>query len=172
MKKVFFLFCFFCVLVYSTQAQVLPKEGSELRYRLIGFYFPDAQPAAKYNLEIAAGKYGSEDVFKKNIIKVISGDKNSVIAEVPYWGTEYTWRVVSGNDGSSTARSSFHYFKTSVSPKVDTSRLRVRIAKATDGYKDAFFFLDGNEALYDMNGRVVWFMPDRGDTAPNVIWYG
>ena len=38
--------------------------------------------------------------------------------------------------------------------------IRLRIIKHAVKYKDAYVFLDGNRALYDMEGHPVWFLPD------------
>ena len=46
-------------------AQIFPKEGSKLHYRLVGFSFPAASQSGKYTLEIANGNYNSEDSFKE-----------------------------------------------------------------------------------------------------------
>ncbi len=139
-------------------ARILPKEGSKLHYRLIGFSFPDEPQNGKYKLEIADGYFNQADSFKKNIINSTTGKKNKIIAEVPAFGKQYTWRVVfaGGNEASGT----LHHFSTTIIPFADTNVTRLRITKRAEKNKDAYVFLDGARALYDMNGRPVWYLPD------------
>ena len=56
------------LLPQNLKSQILPREGSALNYRLIGFSFPSKEGVTNYNLEIASGNYKTEDSFRKNII--------------------------------------------------------------------------------------------------------
>ncbi len=150
----FFLF----IIPHQLRAQVLPKEDSKLNYRLIGFSFPQAQPGSKYKVEIAQGNYSNEQLFKKNIFRSYTGDKNEIIGEVPAFGKQYTWRSVATKNAAIT-KSALYHFSTMTSKRVDTNNTRLRIIKHTQKYKDAYVFMDGAKALYDMNGRPVWFLP-------------
>jgi len=157
-KKLSFLFIFF-ITANQLYAQILPKEGVVLNYRLIGFKFPAEKNANKCKLEIAKGNYNTEDSFRKNIIKTIPCEKNKIIGEVPFFGESYTWRVVYAN--KTKIKSELHHFSTGIIPEVDTSKVRLRIIQPAEKYKDAYVFLDNNKAMYDMKGNPVWFLPDK-----------
>ena len=140
-------------------AQMFPKEGSRLCYRLIGFSFPADAGATAYKIEIATGQFETTEDFEKNITRSVSGKKNKVIAEVPSFGAQYTWRVVSTVNGQTLKKGALNHFGTKITPDVDSSVTRLRIINSAEKYKDAYVFIDGARALYDMNGRPVWFLP-------------
>jgi hypothetical protein len=142
-------------------AQITPKEESTITYRLIGFSFPPEKDTKSYKIQIAWGCYYNEDSFKKNIILKLPATGTKVIGEVPYFGRQYTWRVVS-NAGKVSGE--LHHFNVIMNPSVDTGVTRLRIIKNAEKYKDAFVFLDNSRALYDMKGNAVWCMPDIGIT--------
>ena len=156
-------------------AQLMPAEGSRLHYRIIGFSFPTTGPkTSRYVLEIANGNINSPDSFKRNIVKTVTDKNNKIIAEVPAFGSSYTWRVgTSENNNTTLAYGSLHHFSTLAMPNGDTNLVRIRIVKpAAAKYKDAYVFLDGNGALYDMEGHPVWFLPslngiNDGSNLPN-----
>ena len=65
------------LLPFALFAQVTPKDGSALNYRIIGFSFPAKEPAAGYEVEIAQGNYTTDAAFKKNItITATTNDNN------------------------------------------------------------------------------------------------
>src|SRR5580658_815931 len=101
MHRIFILPLLLIILPFSLKAQILPKDKSVLNYRVIGFTFPLKDKALNYTLEIASGHYDAEDSFKKNIINTVHNSTNKIIAEVPSFGSQYTWRVVYnfGEDG-------------------------------------------------------------------------
>ena len=68
----------FLIISHRAVAQVLPKEGSKLHYRLIGFSFPEVKNNS-YTLQIAEGNYNTEDSFKKNIIVSLNSKKNKIV---------------------------------------------------------------------------------------------
>ncbi len=139
--------------------QVLPSEGGKLSYRIIGFTFPAQNWATSYDIEIANGTQTAEAGFYKNVIKTIHSKSNKIIGEVPAFGKPYTWRIVlMGKDGTKT-KSYLYHFSTLMSRNVDPAVSRLRITKAAEKYKDAFVFVDGMRALYDMKGNPVWFLP-------------
>jgi arylsulfotransferase ASST len=145
-------------------SQILPKEGSKLHYRLIGFSFPVPKHSDRYRLEISAGYYNNADSFEKNIINQIHSDSARLIAEVPFFGAQYTWRIVGlRSDPAKTSYGGLHHFSTQSVPEVDSTNARLRVIKpGGDYYKNALVFLDDNKALYDMNGHPVWYLPDIG----------
>lgn len=152
---IFFLFIY----PFALKSQILPLEGSSLNYRIIGFSAPLLSHTENYQLEIALGYYNTEDSFKKNIIKTFSAKNNKIIAEVPLFGKEYTWRAKYVGAHSSNITGDLHHFSTKMNPCVDTSLFRLRILKNAEEYKDAFVFLDDSKVMYDMKGNPVWFLP-------------
>ncbi len=154
-KKLLLLLLF---IPYPLISQVFPKEDSKLNYRLIGFSFLQMNDAGKCTIEIAKGNCKTADVFKKNIIISADSKKGNAIAEVPAFGSDYTWAVLYG--GKLSAKNELHHFSTLMSPRVDTTLKRLRVAKEATQYKDAYVFLDCLRVLYDMKGNPVWFLPD------------
>ena len=151
-----------CLLLFQLHgnSQILPKEGSSLNYRLIGFSFPVPENAAKCKLEIAAGAYDSEAIFKSNIIKSVDCKTGRIIVEVPSFGSDYTWRTVRTDGRSVENVSEWHHFSTQTNINVDTANMHLRIISNTGKYKNDYVFSDYNQALYDMDGNPVWFFPD------------
>ena len=150
--------CLF-ILPLVTMAQVLPKEGSALNYRIIGISFPATEGTGKYKVEIALGNYNSADSFRSHIIQTLHTKDNRVVAEVPLFGSSYTWRV-SGRSDKNTDAAALHHFSTTTIPEMDTSNTRLRVLQQAKKYKDAYVFMDGNRAMYDMDGNAVWYLPD------------
>ena len=156
--KVLIKIFFFFLAIPHLSAQTLPKEDGKLNYRLIGFSFPQGQAGCTYKIEIATGNYYSDDSFKKNIIRSIPGTSNKIIGEVPSFGKDYTWRRITYNHSEIT-KSELHHFSTIMSKDADTGITRLRILKPAQKYNDAYVFIDGAKALYDMGGKPVWFLP-------------
>jgi len=148
-----------CFLSFSLYSQILPKEGSNLNYRLIGFSFPANEKTSTYKIEIALGNYNTEDSFKKNIVKTISCKTNKIVGEVPAFGSQYTWRFVTKN--IAITKSALYHFSTQTSVYVDTNIMRFRVMHNAERFKDAYVFLDATRALYDMDGHPVWFLPEK-----------
>jgi hypothetical protein len=144
---------------YHLAAQIFPKEESHLNYRIIGFSFPTEKRGANCNLEIAQGNFSDISSFKKNIIKSVACENDRIIAEVPFWGCDYTWRII--NSGRvALKKNELHHFNTLMNANIDTAQNRLRIVKQAEQYKDAYVFIDDSHAMYDMNGNSVWFLPD------------
>lgn len=147
---------FFIVSIFpfylAANDQCLPKEGSALNYRIIGFSIPELKSAA-CTIEIAEGEIYDMDSFRVKIIKQDVFSNGKAVIEVPRFGAKYTWTV------NSTGKSSvhgmvLHHFSTLSFPDSNT---RLHILKPTDKYSDGYVFVDGNCALYDMKGNAVWF---------------
>lgn len=155
MYKTFILLLLFIV-PSRVMAQILPAEGSKLNYRIVGFSFPQKSETGKYTLELASGIHNSVDSFEKNIFQRVDGRGSKIIAEVPSFGAGYTWRVAY----SAKKKSPLYHFSTQMNPRVDSSNFRLRILQPSAQYKDLYIALDAGEALYDLNGRPVWFVPD------------
>ena len=139
--------------------QVFPKEGSALYYRIVGFSCPAQSWAVRYGIEIAGGSYNDEGAFTKNISQAINSKSSKIIGEVPYFGAQYTWRIVFVMKDSSRKHSILYHFSTRTSPDVDTAVTRLRVMKPAERYKDAYVFLDCTRVLYDMKGKPIWFLP-------------
>ncbi len=169
MYKSLGLFTVFICLHYLLNAQVFPHEGDKLYYRLIGFSFPAQPGAAEYRIEIAKGSYSSDSTFEKNVTTTLTITDNKVITEVPSFGAAYTWRTVSYAANKTVAKSGLHHFSVKTSPDVDTSVTRLRIIEGAQNYKDAYVFIDGNMAMYDMQGNPVWFLPGSDRAPKNAI---
>lgn len=152
---IFFVFAFFIPMF--GRAQVWPLEGSSLHYRLIGFSVPVVSRVREYRLEVAPGYYNSVDSFTKNVIKIQRSKSCKMVAEVPAFGADYTWRVI----GNNVSKNVLHHFRTSFSENVDTTHLRLKVLTQALNYKGAYVFLDGNKVLYDMKGNAVWYLPER-----------
>jgi len=139
---------------------VLPREGSKLNYRLIGFSIGESPKQPVYNIEVAKGDLKDAASFLNSIVAVFecTGVKN--VFEVPSFGTDYTWRVV--YPGAKTAGTGkMHHFSTLKNEHVDTSLLRLRVMKpAAIQYREDFVSVDAGGVLYDMKGNPVWFIPD------------
>ncbi len=154
------LFVFFITISQLLVAQILPKEGSELNYRRIGFSYAAPGTVIKYKIEIAAGDWDKDNVFEKKIISSVYSKTKRVIAEVPSFGSKYTWRVVYTYKNATVSKSILHHFSTGNISLIDTnSNLRLRIIKPATKYKDDYVFVDGNNVLYDMKGNPVWYFP-------------
>ena len=165
-RKVVWLI-YFLISFYRLAAQILPKEGSVLNYRVIGFTFPPVVGVNSYKVEIASGNCDNEKMFTKNIIASYSGKNNKIICKVPFFGKQYTWRCVLTKDsfqnnvqGETGMKSDLHHFSTMAASFLEESSSRMRIMKDATKYKDAYFFLDATKSLYDMQGNLVWFLPD------------
>jgi arylsulfotransferase ASST len=159
MLRIFILFTLLLALPFAVSAQILPKEGSELNYRLVGFSFLAGNSTVSYSLEIASGIYYSQDSFGKNIIKKYRTKTNRIVGEVPSFGSHYTWRVIYNSANNTHAKTDLFHFSTGSVPEVDTTNVRFRILEPPSKHSDAYVFLDGNRALYDMYGHPVWYVP-------------
>ena len=155
-----FICCLLC-LPLASLAQVMPRDGSILNYRMIGFSFPAAK-GIKYRIELARGICNDEQTFNKNILKTINipgKDNNKVISEVPEFGMQYTWREVPSVTKDRTT-GSFHHFQVGRIPNADPSKMRLRVTNNTGKYNDLFIFADGNRVLYNLRGEAVWYLPN------------
>ena len=155
------------VISYHLRGQVFPRENSTLNYRIVGFSFP-ADEGNNYQLEIASGYYNTNDSFKKHIILSPASSTNKVIAEVPAFGSQYTWRVVYKHKQNDVKKSELYHFSTGKRPAVDTTQRRLSILQQAGSYKDAYACIDGSGVIYDMAGNPVWYIPDSAGLAGSV----
>ena len=165
-----FYYCFiFLFIPFTAIAQITPKEGSALHYRIIGFSFPTTQTTGKYTIEIANGNYADEKSFKANLFKSITATTGKVIGEVPVFGRQYTWRVLYPRGQATPNKSEFHHFSTLQNDEIDSCNMRLRILQKAKKYAGSYVFLDAHKALYDMNGQPVWFMPEVDTSTRNSL---
>lgn len=172
MYKILSILLLICNIPVNVSAQIIPGDGSSLHYRVIGFSVTATGDAGGYTLEIASGNCTTNESFKKNIISSVQSKSNKIIAEVPAFGSQYTWRMVpvKANNNTTLTTGSLHHFSTLSVPNADQNSMRVRILKQADKYKDAMVFFDGNRGLYDMKGNPVWFLPDlNGENDGNSV---
>lgn len=149
-------------------AQITPAEGRNLHYRIIGFSFPQQQNAVGYKVEIASGTYSNADSFSEKIIVSADGETNRIVAEVPSFSTSYTWRSVYKPKHGPAVESGLHHFST-FDPDSFGSESILHITKAAEKYTDAYVFLDQSRALYDMNGKPVWYLPTTGEAGTHKV---
>jgi len=140
-------------------AQVFPKEGSNLNYRIIGFSFPDQQKAVKYQVRIAPAYYNNQDSFLRKITLTFNSTTNRIIETVPAFGTQYTWRVTYFSGNGATVNSPLYHFSTGTIPAVNTSETRLRITNKAKKYASAYILTDDVNVMYDMKGNPVWYLP-------------
>jgi hypothetical protein len=150
-------------------AQVKPMEGATINYRLIGFTIPGDTNVATYKLEVANGIINNNTDFNKRVILTQRYNKNKMIATLPQFGKSYTWRVTYANKKRKTVYTPLYHFSIGTTEDVDTSMYRLHIVQAADHHKNLLAFLDYSKALYDMDGNVLWYMPQiKGMTDHNI----
>ncbi len=163
MYRVLTIFCFLLFIAYGSECQVLPKEGSVLNYRIIGFSFPENSKAGSYKLDIAAGRFNNEDSFNRHVVSSVKSRNNKIICEVPSFASEYTWRITATGADMAKTGVSLHHFKTGYAIFVDSSVVRLRIIDPATRYNDHYIFSDASRTLYDMKGKPVWYLPGFTD---------
>ena len=164
MRKAAFLLLLLLSAITKNNAQVFPVDKSSLNYRLVGFSFPAIAGVHSYTIEIASGNYTTDSSFKTNIFRTVETKENREICEMPAFGREYSWRTAYLQKGT-VMHSQLHHFSCAIADEVDTNVNRLVILQAAEKYKDAYVFLDGSNALYDINGKPLWFLPLTGKLA-------
>jgi hypothetical protein len=158
MNKSFLAF-FLVVMSVNVSAQVLPKEGSSLNYRLIGISFPEEKNGKNYVIEIASGNHKVVDSFKKHMIDSVKTTSSKLMVEVPAFGEEYSWRVVS-IAGVRKKESPIYHFSTRANDRVDTTKYRLRVLQPSNSYPDKYVSIDGGGVIYDFKGSAVAYIPE------------
>lgn len=163
------IFLVFITVSLQLRSQILPKDGSNLNYRIIGFSFPASHKAdIKYTIEIAAGNYSSLDSFKKNIIFSKVSKSNKIIAEVPAFGSDYTWYINYSCKTAKLKSSPLYHFSTVKNDRVDTTKTRLNILQPADTNKDAYVAVGAGGVIYDMQGNPVWCIADTYGKSNNL----
>lgn len=159
MFRTLYVFCLISLFTSDLFAQVTPAENKELNYRIIGFTVIPRRDVLDYTLEIASGHFNSDDSFRKAICVTQSSKTHKILAEVPAFGRSYTWQVTFHYHGAPPVKSRLRHFSTGIVNEVNENISRLRVSQPAQKYKDAYIFLDGHKALYDMNGHPVWYLP-------------
>ena len=154
--RIFTVIILFFSIRLTAFAQIFPKENSTLNYRMIGFSFQSKQGISNSNIEIALGNHTNEKEFNENKIITTPVTGNKIIREVPSFGKEYTWRV---RYKPGISNSPFYHFKTGTTHGVDSGFNRMFITEPATQYKDACFFVDNINVLYNMKGQPIWYLP-------------
>jgi hypothetical protein len=157
-----FLYIVPCSLCCAESA-LWPEEGSRLHYRIIDFGSEVHGDCVKYILQVAPGHFYKDLEFAKAIVLRDSSTIGNLVATVPFFGNEYTWRWVYVNKSGNRVAGLLHHFATKTCPNVDTAKVRLRVIKSALKYKDAFLLLDGCNAMFNMKGEPLWFLPDIDD---------
>lgn len=162
MNKKISALLFLVFISLNLYSQIFPAENSALNYRLIGFVAFPAKEHKECQIQIAKGNHIVSDSFNTHIIKTALCRSDRTIIEVPWFGSNYTWRTVTGI-GAKANYGELHHFATSYSKNTDTALLRLRVTTQAQKYKSAYSFIDGSAVLYDMKGKPVWHLPARFD---------
>lgn len=150
-----------CIFYNDNLAQILPQNGDTLNYRIVPFAIILEKKYKDYTLEIASGTYTDVTLFEKNILLTSHSIQSQWVEEVPEWGQDYTWRVVcTRKKKRSKITSPLYHFRTGSEIYTDTSKFRMRIIDSATYYKDMMVVLDYAPVMYDMKGKLVWYIPD------------
>jgi len=141
-------------------AQVWPADGAVLNYRVVGFELSGKEKQKGGILELASGYDSTERSFLKKRIKTVPFKDGKAIVELPAFGQRYTWRIAHEKIGHVKFYGPLYHFSTGFSDAIDTARQRLRVVIPARGNSDGFVFTDGSRALYDLNGKPIWFLPD------------
>ncbi len=141
-------------------AGVFPVEGAKLNYRIVGFSFPALQDVTNYKIEVSTGMVADESLFRPQITSARS-TTNKIIAELPSFGTEYTWRIVYTSKINETKKSALYHFSTGTIPQANNPDTRLRTLKKNKNFH-SYVMLNGTRTMYDMEGKPVWYLPDTG----------
>jgi hypothetical protein len=163
------LFLLFLLLSGAAHAQVWPADSSALNYRIIGFSFPGNKQADSFVLQVAVGDYENEAEFEQHVFASFSCKTNREIAEVPYWNSDYTWRILYFMSGSKQVDSTLHHFRTKGSYSTDTDLWRLHIDTPARKFADCYVFVDATKTLYDMAGHPVWYLPENEIVKDNLV---
>lgn len=159
MRRLFFIAIL--LLPPKVYSQVYPSDGDTLNYRIISFSIPTNLPEDVFQVKIAEGDIHTIDSFNKHVFKSATGKGNRIIIEVPFFNTEYTWQCTYKNAKSILQTTKLYHFRTGALPvSVTTDSIRIRMVNVAKKYKSCYIFLDETRALYNMDGKPVWYLPE------------
>lgn len=157
-KLVLYIFLFLCTI--PVHAQLLPYQNTTVHYRIVGFKDKPQRPRVKsYILEVANGNVSAGPLFDDNIIFKKTSNKKEIIAEVPNWGTTYSWRINELYEDGILLYGEIWQFTTGIFPGIDSNSMRMRIIKDNEKYKNAYFILDSRRGIFDAKGQLIWYLP-------------
>ena len=139
--------------------QELPRNGSELHYRLIRFVVPRVVDADNYKLEVFDNFQGADVPRDVKAIVNTTSTTNSFVATVPAFGRGYAWKIKWLRGKKQIGSTPLYRFTVKPNPFADTSIARFRIVKNAEKYEDMFVFFDNTRSLHNMKGEPVWFLP-------------
>ncbi len=161
------LYCIAAVLMincgqFKTQAQVLPKDGDTLNYRLIGFSFPEHKKATEYLLEVYEYSPDADvDIFiKDEPVLAKTFTRNRVIETVPEFDKQYKWHVKYLRKGNILDSTEYRYFTTGYHRNADTAHRKLKVLENKLQNKELLIFIDGTRTLHNTKGEAVWYLPD------------
>lgn len=155
----FLLFAMLFLARLEAVAQVMPKEGDSLHYRLISFQVSEQPKATGYKLEIFAFNTSKAKSLLVKPILTQQEKTNKIIVTVPAFGKQYVWRVLYLNGKNAIGKSETYSFVVRENPYSNKEVARVDVINAATKYKDMLVFFDNTRSLYNMQGEPVWFLP-------------
>jgi hypothetical protein len=150
----------FLFLSHGISAREYPVNNEVYTALRLPFHIDKDKNAASYTFRIGLGNCTRSEEITKLLANEVTSSTEYVIAEVPYFGSEYSWEVIyKNNKGKVTGRSPVYHFSTQAPPFGDTTKYRIRVI--TNSYADTalHFFLDNAYGLFDLNGTAKWFLP-------------
>jgi hypothetical protein len=169
MPKICSVLVLLLLLTNKLGAQLHPREGDSLNYRLIAFIVPSGgerkmarsyDAGARYTLQVATGTYDNDSAFNAHIDVTRESKENVIMAKVAQFSTAYTWRVAYKPKNGAVQPGPLRHFTTRRPIETIGGSTRLRVTRSAQKYADAYVMLDHNKSLYDMNGELLWFLPD------------
>lgn len=150
------LMCF----IFSSDicGQVFPRENDSLHYRLIGFSYDEYPRATRYILEVFEDEQNNSATQSKPLLTKES-TTNKVIATLPEFGKQYTWRIKSYRKQKLLNTSDGHSFYIKPTPFSGENISRVVVIDSAKKYEDMLLFFDHTRSIHNMNGEPLWFLP-------------
>lgn len=142
-------------------AQIRPVENDTVNYRLTGFSIVPDERADQYLFEVAAGRINNSIDFQNSIFFSKKQNGTKLIATVPAFGRDYTWRVTYLNSkNKEKGRSPLYHFTTGHPPLLDSNAFRIRVIDTAQQHEDLLVFLDNPAVLCNTRGEILWYLPD------------
>ncbi|NCX95558.1 MAG: hypothetical protein EBX41_03955 [Chitinophagia bacterium] len=178
MVKILVFLITFWVTINSVLAQThvpdyAPAYDCNVPGKLTGFKFPNIPQADKIILSIHNYNIDSNGVFnyskaytiqsknKKKYVDniIISPSSVKTVVELPAFNMGYTWQVAYYKQGKVLSVSPILRFHVNLPPSFDTNRLRLRVLQRDTTMRNYYMLLDGNKALYNKRGELIWYLP-------------
>ncbi len=162
MRRITLCACLWAICWTSIRAvaQVLPKDGDTLNYRLVGFAFPQHKKTVEYLLEVEEYTQFDDGRYMARLVLNQTSESNKIIATVPKFGTVYRWRIMYLKKKKIIDSTTYHFFSTGYSPVIDTNKYRLRIIDKAPADLGIYVMLDFISVIYDLEGNPVWYLPE------------